>query len=261
MTDPSWRNFHWPEWVPSHVISQISQQSRYLWQQSASACFAPLMGTKIQVDGDRLCRFIYVGNRQGLLVPTDDEAICVGGPWPPPKAITIRSPAASAVVLGLKEYETRTQYRKHRGLLFIHAASGAYGGGRNEDELWRAYGTACRAESIRCPLKISPTQLLRGKKPGHIIGMINMTEVYCLKRNLRGGRPYLNPDSICERERSLGYWNSSGYAYKFEDPLILDRPVPCRGFQNLWDVPIGVFTTIRSQVEGKNLSPLFFRSQ
>ena len=135
------------------------------------------------------------------------------------KAISLWQPWASAVAIGAKTIETRSWFTPHRGLLAIHAAK------KNTPDL-REFFTWNACEPLRRAGITSFDQLPFGA----IIATCRMME--CLRTT--------DLDGLTDQERALGDYSPGRYAWVFADIEPLEKPVPYRGFQSLFDWPISV---------------------
>lgn len=134
------------------------------------------------------------------------------------KAITLHQPWASAIVLGLKEYETRHWQIYHRGHLAIHA------GKTWNDNLARI--------SINLAFMFPACKPLAKTLPlGAMLGIVKVID--CVPSEdlvtVWGGL------RISKQERRLGNYAPGRYAWKLEVVELFDEPIPCAGKQGLWN--------------------------
>jgi hypothetical protein len=139
------------------------------------------------------------------------------------KVISLHQPWASAMWLGLKKYETRSELfvkntglSHYSGLLGIHAAKKPF---RVED-----YKSAFHAGLKRYGLEL-------GTLPYGVIGGIcRMGEIYATE-NIRG--------TLSEQELFFGDYSEGRRAIHCHDMVRLEQPILLRGFQGAfyWDVP------------------------
>lgn len=131
-------------------------------------------------------------------------------------ALTVWQPWATLVACGAKQVETRSWPTGYRGWLAIHAAA----------TLWLEGYEACRREPIRSALAAAgyddPTELPLGAVVG-LVRVVNCVEI----------RPGVRlPD---EPERSFGEYRPGRYMWLLMGAVRLERPVPARGGQRLWE--------------------------
>lgn len=134
------------------------------------------------------------------------------------KAITLHQPWASAIVLGLKEYETRSWQIYHRGHLAIHA-------GKTWDLTAEMLAKDFAAHFPACAPLAQPLPF------GAVIGIVKVTD--CVPTEdlvtVWGGL------RISKQERRLGNFAPGRYAWKLEVIELFSEPIPCAGKQGLWN--------------------------
>mgnify|MGYP000870274289 CR=1 FL=1 len=134
------------------------------------------------------------------------------------RALTIRQPWATLLLLGVKHWETRSWRTDYRGPLAIHAAQAGE---------WIGSSALRRLEQR---LDLPPTSLMERDYPlGAIIGLLELHE--CL------AFAHLPLRRLSKRERQLGFWSGEGYAWDFMGQgkaALLAEPIPCGGKQGLW---------------------------
>jgi hypothetical protein len=119
------------------------------------------------------------------------------------KALSIKQPWAWAILHAGKDYENRTWYVPHTGLLAIHAGKKI----DKEGLLW------LHKQGIMPPANL-PT--------GCIVGVVNATE--CIDTELFG-----KPDSK---------WAFGPFCLKMEIPVAFDVPILCKGQLGLFEVEV-----------------------
>lgn len=139
------------------------------------------------------------------------------------RAITLHQPWASAVVLGLKVFETRSWAPEFRGRLAIHAGKAvrdADGGRAKFEQLSRAFSALGCTSFEELPF-------------GVVIGAVDVVECY---RCAPGQQQFLaqRVDSL-SLELSLGNFASGRYAWELRNVVRLAQPVPARGYQKIWN--------------------------
>jgi hypothetical protein len=149
------------------------------------------------------------------------------------KAISLWQPWASLVATGAKTIETRSWPTKYRGPLAIHAAK------RCDDEtlyqlsMWHVQGGL--APLVGKPLDVYGKTWagieLVNLPFGAIIGVANLVD--CVRTDnmtmadIAGQLPF-------------GDFSLGRYAWIFKEFCPLDKPIPCKGKQGLWNVPDGL---------------------
>lgn len=137
----------------------------------------------------------------------------------------MRQPWASAITLGLKQYETRSRPTKVRGRIAIHAARAVplrRGSSRRvasdvtvihfwHDGLWIETGAGLQRE-------------MRGLPLGAVVATAELVD--CI--------PTDGAD-IGDLERALGDWTPGRWAWRLDDVAALIEPVGAKGKQGWWD--------------------------
>ena len=145
------------------------------------------------------------------------------------KCISLWQPWASLIAIGAKRIETRSWPISYRGPLLIHAAK------KWDKEL----AHLCWREPFRSYLH--PHGLLERMPRGVIVcrcelhGCVQVSE---LARTI--------PD---EPERSFGDYSEGRFAWLLRDAEPFEKPVPYRGMQGLFDVPITQIATLAGPAE------------
>jgi hypothetical protein len=124
------------------------------------------------------------------------------------KVLTLRQPYASLVILGIKKYETRQWYMKHRGPILIHAAKHP---AHNAQRVLRSL------PHFPYSLADLPTQA--------IIGQVTIAQCF--------DAAFLHPDA---QQYKLGFFQAGYFAYELTDPLPTASPLPHPGKMGLWEL-------------------------
>ncbi|MEW1847663.1 hypothetical protein AB0392_57725 [Nonomuraea angiospora] len=132
------------------------------------------------------------------------------------RGLTVHQPWAWAIAADLKPVENRTRATRHRGEIAIHA-------GKRWDEAgawdWRIMGAAKSEE----PLEPDERFVF-----GAIIAVAELVDV-----TRAGPSPWAEPGQV--------HW-------LLANVRPIGTPVPCRGWQNIWDVPPDVEAAVRAQL-------------
>jgi activating signal cointegrator 1 len=142
------------------------------------------------------------------------------------KALSLTQPWAQLMVIGVKEYDTRSWSTRYRGRLAIHAAKGFPKDARD-----------FRKNEAACDLANSGFAL--GIPFGAIIGEATLVDVWTTeeivgwwnKHNRSGG----TFDYIVRRELLYGNYGGGRFAWRFSDPKIYRKPIPAKGSLGLWE--------------------------
>lgn len=162
------------------------------------------------------------------------------------KAITLWQPWASLVAIGAKQIETRSWATPYRGTLAIHAAL------KFPDEAKALVATQPFLSSLE---KITPnSEGFRDLPRGVIVAVCEL--VQCLSiPTMRGRYPFNHPklDTIAllppdSPEYDFGDYTPGRFAWMLAQVRVLHEPIPCRGYQQLWDVPADVLAQIEAQL-------------
>ncbi|MEV1003321.1 hypothetical protein [Nonomuraea sp. NPDC050202] len=133
------------------------------------------------------------------------------------KALTVWNPWAWAIALGGKDVENRTRGTRHRGELAIHAG-----------KPWDEYGAADPRIIAAAGQFVGP--LLRDERFvfGAIVAVADLVDVV---------------------RDSSSPWAAPGQCHwLLANVRPIAEPVPCRGWQNVWDVPPDVEALVRAQL-------------
>jgi len=147
------------------------------------------------------------------------------------KALTLWQPWASAILCGLKNYETRSWSTKHRGPLAIHASKGV------------------------------PTQVARDPVYKNLYQevMDKMGELFdfdgpslptscivttCLVDDC------ISTDDVVDKDKELrwGNYSPNRFAWKLSGVFREFKPITCSGTQGLWNVPEDIVIKIGRQI-------------
>lgn len=144
------------------------------------------------------------------------------------KALTLWQPWASAILCGLKNYETRSWSTKHRGPLAIHASKNVpsqivrdFSYKNLYQEVMDKMGELFDFDGKELPTSCIVTVCkVRGCFP---IGVI--------------GQPGSFRSDLDERELRFGNYLPSRFAWSLGDVVSGFKPVHCAGTQGLWNIP------------------------
>ena len=139
------------------------------------------------------------------------------------KVISLWQPFAQLIVLGEKQYETRSWCTNHRGKLLIHASLTPY---KNVEK------DICRDAKIMINRYLSehgllPEELIKGA----IVGCVEITDCIMMDDEM------INMQ-ISPKEYYLGDWAAGRYAWKVENPVMFRKPIMVKGNQGLWNYNI-----------------------
>lgn len=154
------------------------------------------------------------------------------------RALTVRQPWATLLVIGAKRMETRTRDLRTFGDTAIHAglAMPCRLGQRiqiGHFEVERdAGGLLLRGESLAWPYRLPL---------GAVVGMVDFFQ----------SRSTTSPEhKPSDAERALGDHSPGRYAWSTSSPDRLPRPVPAVGRLGLWTLPDDVAAAVAEQLRG-----------
>lgn len=158
------------------------------------------------------------------------------------RGLTLWQPWATLIAIGAKQYETRSWQTSYRGLLAIHATKVFKGEPRRlvfEEPFYSVLHAAGLAD-ITVPGLLGVERLPQGA----IVAVVDLVE--CTQMDEKALR------FVQAQERAFGDWQVGRWAWGCNSLRPLKEPIPCRGFQGLWNVPADVEAEIRRQLAGTN---------
>lgn len=166
------------------------------------------------------------------------------------KALTLHQYWAHAMApLLVKKIETRGWYTPYRGPLAIHAAASVPAYAR-EDFMCNL---TARAVFHSHGIFISSGEDLKTLPLGAIVGVCDL--VACITTNVCHPTDAITR-KVYERpqrgdvERAFGNYEPNRFMWITENMRPLKEPIPCRGYQQLWNVPQEVEAQIINQLKG-----------
>ncbi len=136
------------------------------------------------------------------------------------RALSLTQPWATALIVGVKQIETRSWSTPYRGRIAIHAAKGF-------PEWAKAFAS---------------TEHTIGRLPGRfprgvIVGVATIQDV-CRTEELRG--------SLSALERLYGDYGAGRWGWVLTDIRALPEPIACKGALGLWTVPQDIVALIEA---------------
>jgi len=151
------------------------------------------------------------------------------------KALSLIQPYATLIMLGYKQYETRSWDTKHRGPLAIHASVGK--------PAW-AREVAATCPEISAILKrhgLTFDTLPRGV----VLGACDVKETLLIMHGApRDKEGWLDPSLISATEEACGDYTPGRYAWRLTQVMATGIPIPCKGALSLWQVPDEVYNQL-----------------
>ncbi len=143
------------------------------------------------------------------------------------KALTLWQPWASLWACGAKQYETRSWTTSYRGPIAIHAAI------VKPSRLWHLIESIVGA--VRKVLRMDDLDdLPRGK----IIAIADLVEIHEIKSDAlvdEFGTAFIGGMAVSYNELLFGDWTPGRYAWEIKNVKMLDKPIPAKGKQGLWN--------------------------
>lgn len=127
------------------------------------------------------------------------------------KAITIQQPYAYAIVVGIKQYETRSRRTNIRGRVAIHA-------GKKVSSSFEKIVSKCYIGNIETGGKLAVDL-------GAVIGTVEIVDCVPVEAVL---------NTLTERERLLGDYTPGRFAWVLKNPVMFTTPFPAKGQQGWW---------------------------
>ena len=162
------------------------------------------------------------------------------------KALSLWQPWASLCVLpqitiplpdedhpftaAFKEFETRSWKTSYRGVLLVHAAKRW-----QTDQAFYLTGNEYAEAALR-GAGYQATRSTTTMPLGALIGAVELTA--CYRTEQFDGLPEGAAGAVSGHQRSVGDWSPGRYAWSFQRPQLFPEPVPYRGRQQLFDVPL-----------------------
>lgn len=132
------------------------------------------------------------------------------------KALSLTQPWAELVVLGEKQWETRSWKTPRRGRIAIHASK--------KFPPWARELAENDAYYVSTLGKYPITRVVRGAIVG-TVEILNMQPTDELR------------DLLGRKEIAFGDYQSERWGWQLANPVRLPEPIPCRGMLGLWEVP------------------------
>jgi hypothetical protein len=138
------------------------------------------------------------------------------------KTISLLQPWAALVVIGAKQFETRSWSTPYRGPLLIHASQKLPTNFQKfkfkHDEFFRDYITDMEQLNY-----------------GAIIGKVELVNVY----HTEGFTHSLirHDKKLSAKETAFGDYSAGRYAWELKDPVQFLNPIPYKGALSLWEFP------------------------
>jgi hypothetical protein len=143
------------------------------------------------------------------------------------KAISLWEPWAILIALLAKQYETRSWATSYRGPLIIHAAK----------RFTVEERAICLQSPFRQVLDAAGYRDIFTLPLGAALCMVDLVDVIPTKTIDLERR-------ISSQEWSFGNYTWGRFAWKLENVRVFKQPIPCRGYQGLWNWPLSEAETL-----------------
>lgn len=144
------------------------------------------------------------------------------------RALTVKQPWATLIMLGIKQLETRSWKTAYRGELAIHAAQD--GSRLHTDQLMR----------LERRLGAMPTTLAEKDYPlGALLGVVELVECLPISPRLFA--------ALTPIEQALGWYQGGGYVWDLARAgrRQMKEPIACTGQHGLWQLSAELETQFR----------------
>jgi hypothetical protein len=165
------------------------------------------------------------------------------------KALTIHQPWASLIAVGAKRYETRGWATDYRGPIAIHAGKALnHIRGEFDNRFVSVVQHMLFPNNLYVDMWSNVAQLL---PRGAVIAIAELVDCHlitremdptdldediCLRRPGDTDRDHCGCTYMTDaRELLLGDWTPGRFAWELSNVRLLDKPIPARGQQGLWE--------------------------
>lgn len=154
------------------------------------------------------------------------------------KCLSLWQPWATLIVIGAKRIETRHWETSHRGPLLIHAA-----------KKWnREFTDLVVRPPFRDALESAGVRPVWDLPLGCIVGVVNLVDIWTMSDTPGVITKVAQSRTVSDREQEFGNFAPGRFAWQFAQPFRFAKPVPQRGFQQIFDVPDHV---VAEQLRGR----------
>lgn len=146
------------------------------------------------------------------------------------KALSLHQPWLTLMVIGAKGIETRSWKNDYRGPLALHAT-------KNTDHLELALKEPFKSELAKWGF-MTPESLPLGAVCAivDLVDVFEMTPARVLAmQDIASGNAPKHLVDEARRELAFGAWEVGRFAWKVQNVRRLEKPIPARGFQMLWE--------------------------
>jgi len=155
------------------------------------------------------------------------------------KALSLIQPYATLIMLGYKQFETRSWNTSHCGPLAIHASVGKPKWAREVAE------TDPHIKAALAEHGLTFDTLPRGAVLG-VCKLMSTLPIAGPDTYLKNDEPHMfcHPEQLTPMEFAAGDYTPGRYAWKLEAVEAIVHPIACKGALSLWELPGPVFNTL-----------------
>lgn len=151
------------------------------------------------------------------------------------KGVTLWEPWATLVALREKGIETRSWATNYRGLIASQSARTT----AHMNTAWKEpFFSALKPVHIQ-----SKSRTSIGYNLGCIIAICNLVD--CIKMTDE------NIAKLSEKERMFGYYEPGRYMWLLKEVIRLEKPIPVKGKQRIWNLDSQTIVAVQNQITGK----------
>ncbi|MDO7887963.1 ASCH domain-containing protein [Hymenobacter cheonanensis] len=144
------------------------------------------------------------------------------------KALSLLQPWATLIMLGYKEYETRSWATQHRGTLAIAASAGKPAWARE----------VCETDPIIRGILAQHGLTFDTLPRGSVLGVVQLTGMKRIVSVQHANCPdEVAPSQLKPVEVAAGDYTPGRWAWALSHVHAFATPVPCKGALSLWQVP------------------------
>lgn len=171
------------------------------------------------------------------------------------KGLSLYQPWATLVALGAKAIETRSWQTPYRGPIAIHATQ-AFPRDAIADCHREPFKAVLKAAGIVRPADLPRGAIVATARLADVLPIVEVTgrmpRIRCIglddegiarvwdPSEMGGHRLHVGDIQWNEHEAAFGDYTPGRFGWLLEDVKALPTPIPCRGAQQLWDVPADV---------------------
>ncbi|MCA8829410.1 ASCH domain-containing protein [Hymenobacter sp. BT728] len=162
------------------------------------------------------------------------------------KALSLLQPYATLIMLGYKQYETRSWNTRHRGYLGIHASLGKPEWARDVCENNKYIQEALQRHGLT--FDTLPRGVLLGTcELVDTLAIVGCGSAAGLQR-VGSGEYQVPAFGLSEMEVAAGDYADKRFAWKLEQIAAVAQPVPCTGALSLWRIPEEAYHDVEAQL-------------